>query len=299
MDKNHGLWYDCPMEKTRFIETEGLSKSYGPNTVLRDVTFHVDSGSILGLIGHNGAGKTTLMTILAGLRSYDGGSFSLNGAKISYLPDVPGFFDYLTCGEYLDFLTGALKTPAIRNRNELLALSGLPDNARIGALSRGMRQRLGIAAVLVNDPDVLLLDEPTSALDPAGRSELLAVLTKLRSEGKAIVLSSHILTDMEKICDEAVFLHQGVISRQVRVADLEKKNCWIVQLEKEVNDLPESGPFTVTSSDRRTLTIVFGDDLKESQDAAMRYLISLDAPILSIRNEASDLNGIFREVCGG
>ena len=214
------------------ISVQNIAKSFGENTVLKDVSLFVNEASIYGLIGHNGAGKTTLMSIMAGLSKADRGSYDYGGKRISYLPDSPGFFDYLTAGEYIQFLMSGTQIGSGPTKEELLRQVGLTGKIKISKMSRGMRQRLGIAAALVNDPDILLLDEPTSALDPAGRIELMQILGDLRRQGKSILLSTHILADMEKLCDKVGFLHKGIISRTVNVRDLNNRNAWIVQLNR-------------------------------------------------------------------
>jgi ABC-2 type transport system ATP-binding protein len=201
------------------IKVDNVYKAFTYNKVLRGVSFEVKSGSIYGLIGRNGAGKTTLMNIMSGLMEADSGSCSFtknNGkSRVGYLPDLPEFYDYLTTDEYLDFL---LMDENPKRRNELLELVSLPPNVRLKTMSRGMRQRLGIAAVLVNNPDIILLDEPTSALDPSGRNDVKNILMKLKEYGKTIILSTHILADMDSICDKAGFLNDVVIVREVDVA---------------------------------------------------------------------------------
>ena len=161
----------------------GIAKSFGDHSVLKDASFSVGKGEIYGLIGENGAGKTTLMNIISGLSAADAGSFfvgkeDLPLKRVGYLPDVPSFFDYLSTKEYIDFLLMNTRK-ANTKRDQLLTLVGLKGNERIRIMSRGMKQRLGIAAALVTNPDVLLLDEPTSALDPMGRHELMEIMKQL------------------------------------------------------------------------------------------------------------------------
>jgi ABC-2 type transport system ATP-binding protein len=280
------------------IEVKNIAKRFGNKEVLRDVSLSVPAGSIYGLIGHNGAGKTTLMTIMAGLCHADSGEVNYNGKNICYLPDVPRFFEHLSCGEYLDFLASALDGPQKRSREELLSLVGLEAKTKVGSMSRGMRQRLGIAAVLVNDPDVLLLDEPTSALDPSGRMELISILKKLRMEGKSILLSTHILADMESVCDEVAFLHKGIICKHLYIDDLQKTNSWVIEFEDSITSVEENDNFLISLSNEKTMIIQMPTDRKlESQSAVFEYLRKLNNPIKKIRNEFIDLDHIFQEVC--
>ena len=206
--------------------------------MLNGVSFSINNCEIYGLIGKNGAGKTTLMNIIAGLSKSDEGSYSIGEetatSSIGYLPDIPAFFDYLTAQEYIDFLLMNVDRTNER-KTHLLQLVGLKGNEKIKSMSRGMKQRLGVASALVTDPKVLLLDEPTSALDPQGRHELMEILKQLKADGRSIVLSTHILADMEMVCDKVGFLHDGVIKNEIRVSELlsGKQDSWEIEFETE------------------------------------------------------------------
>ena len=279
------------------ISVQNIAKSFGENTVLKDVSLFVNEASIYGLIGHNGAGKTTLMSIMAGLSKADRGSYDYGGKKISYLPDIPGFFDYLTTGEYIQFLMSGTRIGSGPTKEELLRQVGLTGKIKISKMSRGMRQRLGIAAALVNDPDILLLDEPTSALDPAGRIELMQILGDLRRQGKSILLSTHILADMEKLCDEVGFLYKGIISRTVNVRDLNNRNTWIVQLNRNPEEMDISCDQVSVIGDRQLRIVIDGDEHIKNQQNALKWLSSLNSMIVSVRNESRTLEDLFQEVC--
>ena len=222
------------------IHLKKISKSFDDKEVLKDITFDIKKGDIIGLVGKNGAGKTTLLTILVGLIDASSGQLYYNdlflkdaNIKIGYLPDVPEFFDYLTINEYINFLSQSLmKSNEI---DKLLKSVGLHKNVKIKTLSRGMRQRLGMAAVLVNDPDVIILDEPNSALDPEGRIEMASLLSLMKKEGKTIVLSTHILNDIEKICDTVVFLKDGCVSKIIDVNYFNKQCLIKLTFESPLN----------------------------------------------------------------
>ncbi|MBO7333857.1 MAG: ATP-binding cassette domain-containing protein, partial [Lachnospiraceae bacterium] len=201
------------------LEVKDIYKSYDNLSVLKGVSVTLMPGEIYGLIGRNGAGKTTLLNILSGLLKKDSGEvkYSPDNIKTGYLPDNPGLFEYLTAAEYLDFL---LRDGDPIRRNELLKLVDIPGNIKISKMSRGMKQRIGIAAALTDDPDIILLDEPTSALDPQGRMEVMKLLTALKASGKSVILSTHILADMEKICDRVGFLSDGIIKKEVTVSEI-------------------------------------------------------------------------------
>ena len=281
------------------IKVNNIKKSFTHHDVLKGVNLEIEEGSIYGLIGKNGAGKTTLMNILTGLLEADSGTFSFetNEKKVGYLPDLPAFYDYLNTDEYLDFLL-MHKNPV--RRNELLKLVNLPAGAKIKTLSRGMRQRLGIASVLVNDPDVILLDEPTSALDPAGRNDVKNILLELKEKGKTIILSTHILADMDSICDRAGFLSDGIIVKEVDVAVSRNSVEEMIVTFATEPDLDRLYTYVqkIFVMDPLTIRIVMDENDKlVSQKNILQGLSSLGQEITSISTNVNSLDGIFREVC--
>lgn len=284
------------------LEIEKITKSFGDHSVLREVSFSVEDGRIYGLIGKNGAGKTTLLRIAAGLLPADSGECRAGAAggkelaRVGYLPDIPSFFDDLSAKEYLDFLLMNGNLPgACARREDLLKLAGLKGKERIRRMSRGMKQRLGIAAALVSNPAVLLLDEPTSALDPEGRFEFMELLNGLKGRGKSIVLSTHILTDMERICDKAGFLHGGIIQREIKVHDMQEgdENRWEIVFESEVK-LPVYDKEKLSVSPARKGVYLFET---EEQKYLLAYLAKVPSQIRSIQNKRRSLDEIFQEVC--
>lgn len=220
------------------LEIQNLSKSFGNNKVIDDLSFSVPEHSIFGFIGKNGAGKTTTMKMVLGLLKADCGSISVCGEKVSfgqtktnryigYLPDVPEFYNYMRPKEYLKLcgeITG-LKKDKIKSRSEeLLALVGFQGiNKKIGSFSRGMKQRLGIAQALLNEPRLLICDEPTSALDPVGRKEILDILQQVKGK-TTVIFSTHILSDVERICDRVAVLDMGKIALSGTLSDLKSKH---------------------------------------------------------------------------
>lgn len=208
------------------LEIEGLSKSFGTSKVLKDLSFSVPEHSVFGFLGQNGAGKTTTMKLILGLLKPDNGIIRVFGRPVSYgetatnqmigyLPDVPEYYGYMTPLEYLTLcgqVTGLSANDTRKRSHSLLELVGLPvSRKRIGGFSRGMKQRLGIAQALLNQPRLLICDEPTSALDPVGRKEILDILSRV-TEHTTVLFSTHILSDVEKICSEAAILHKGSIA---------------------------------------------------------------------------------------
>jgi ABC-2 type transport system ATP-binding protein len=205
------------------IESKALTKKFNGIVAVDELCLNVPEGSIYGFLGPNGAGKTTTIKMLTGLSKPTNGMIKICGKEVSFgslknrrdigfLPDVPNFYDWMRPEEFLIF-TGELFSidkkvlnKRIENILELVGLSGVKK--RIGSFSRGMKQRLGIAQALINEPKVVFLDEPTSALDPIGRKEVMDVILKLSGK-MTVFLSSHILTDIERVCDRVVIIDKG------------------------------------------------------------------------------------------
>jgi len=218
------------------IETRGLTKQFGTYKAVNDLNLTVPSGAICGFLGRNGAGKTTTIKMLVGLAKPTSGTISLQGrerkfgfcnnSNIGYLPDVPNFYSYMTAGEYLNFCGRlyAMEEKKRRGRvEELLKLVDLRGvKTRIAGFSRGMKQRLGIAQALMNEPEVIFLDEPVSALDPIGRHEVMNLIRSLRGT-VTVFLSTHILSDVESVCDYALIIEKGKLLLEDTVENIKKQ----------------------------------------------------------------------------
>jgi ABC-2 type transport system ATP-binding protein len=207
------------------IAVEQLGKRFGRQVAVADVSFSVPKGEIFGFVGPNGAGKTTTIRVLATLTPADRGRATIGGipvgedpaavrALVGYMPDFFGVYDRLTSEEYLEFYAACHGIPRSRRRrvaSELLDLVDLGDRreAQVDTLSRGMKQRLCLARALVHDPSVLLLDEPASGLDPRARVEMRELILELRRMGKTILVSSHILPELEELCTWVGFIDHG------------------------------------------------------------------------------------------
>lgn len=216
------------------LRIEGLYKRFGDKEVLRGLDLSVPEHSIFGFIGKNGAGKTTTMKTVLGLLKADMGEIFVNGERVlygktdtnryvGYLPDVPEFYSFMTAKEYLRFcgeITGMSQKENASRTDALLSLVGLSkETHRIAGFSRGMKQRLGIAQALLNKPKLLICDEPTSALDPVGRKEILDILLAVK-EQTTVLFSTHILSDVERICTDVAFLNEGTAILQGKPADI-------------------------------------------------------------------------------
>src|SRR5208283_2438295 len=207
------------------VATVGLTRAYGSLVALNSLDLSIQKGDLFGFIGSNGAGKTTTLRILATFLAPSSGTARILGYDvvrdadavrhiIGYMPDFFGVYKDMEVTEYLDFFGACYKIPAGRREktvNDVLELVGLSEKkgALIGALSRGMQQRLGLARVLIHDPQVLLLDEPASGLDPRARIEMMAILQELQRLGKTIIISSHILSELQTLCNRVAIIEKG------------------------------------------------------------------------------------------
>jgi ABC-2 type transport system ATP-binding protein len=207
------------------VQTLGLTRVYGALIALSNLDLTVQRGDLFGFIGSNGAGKTTTLRILATFLTPSAGRALIFGKDvvaeadavrhiIGYMPDFFGVYKDMEVTEYLDFFGACYKIPAAKRERtvaDVLELVGLSDKkgALIGALSRGMQQRLGLARVLIHDPQLLLLDEPASGLDPRARIEMMAILQELQRMGKTIIISSHILSELQTLCNRVAIIEKG------------------------------------------------------------------------------------------
>src|SRR6476620_9520620 len=208
------------------VEVESVRVRFGKLLAVRDVSLSLAGGTLLGLIGPNGAGKTTLLRTLAGLQPPTRGTIEVLGQPLSpdslhqigFTPDVPPVYDELTVRQFLQFVGKGYDLPPseIRERTDFwLEKVWLADRAdqKIKGLSRGMKQRLGIARTLLPNPALILLDEPAAGLDPAGRVQFRQLLADLRDQGKTIIISSHILADMDEYCTHIAIMSGGAIQQ--------------------------------------------------------------------------------------
>jgi ABC-2 type transport system ATP-binding protein len=220
------------------ISCAGLTKRYGDVLALDQLSLDVPSGSIFGFLGPNGAGKTTALRLFTGLAAPTSGSATVAGIdvasggvnlhrRISFLDQSPQYYGWMRGRELLQFVGElfGLRGATLRSQvDEALALAGLTEgaNRRIGGYSGGMRQRLGLAQALINQPEVLFLDEPVSALDPEGRHDILAVIAGLRGKS-TVLMSSHVLADVERVCDAVAILDHGRLIVSSTVANLQDR----------------------------------------------------------------------------
>jgi len=307
------------------IETRYLTKVYRDLVALDKLSLTIDQGDIYGFIGPNGAGKTTTIRILATLlRPTSGQAFvcgySVNGQakhirrKIGYVPDEFGVYEDMTVNEYLEFfaslyeIIGKDRKRVIRDVLELTDLS-YKQTAEVDSLSRGMRQRLALARVLIHDPDVLLLDEPASGLDPRARIEIRELLKELRNMGKTILISSHILSELRELCNKVGIIERGKLlfsgSVDEILAKVRSNDVALVQ----VREAPEQAAAALLEHDLITRAEVLADRegwievelAKGADDVSFvtRLLIERSFSVLSIREQEIDLEEAFMQVTKG
>jgi ABC-2 type transport system ATP-binding protein len=240
------------------IEAKGLTKNYGSTVAVDHISFAVGRGEIFGLLGPNGAGKTTTILMLLGLTEISGGKISVLGfdpareplsvkRRVGYLPDTVGFYDQLTAGDNLRYtarLIGFAKADREKRIADALARVGLSDfsDKHVGTFSRGMRQRLGLAEILMKGAQVAILDEPTTGLDPHATAELLGIIRAFKSEGVSVLLSSHMLERVQSICDRVALFSGGRIALMGTVPELGRQvlgGGYVVDIEADGAGLAE------------------------------------------------------------
>ena len=306
------------------VVTENLTKKYGEFIALDSLSLTVDRGSILGFIGHNGAGKTTTIRILVGQARPTSGRATIAGADcvrearrvkqlVGYMPDRFGSYDNMRVREYLDFFGAAF---GIRRKDRVKRIDEVLDitNARymqdryVEALSHGMQQRIGIARTLLHDPEVLILDEPANGLDPEARIEMRKILLRLAGLGKTLLVTSHILPELSRICDQVAILHRGQlkafgtldeVTRQVQqtrmievqLASAEQLDAAASVLTNILDDASDISPSAAEA------TVRFRSGKLDSElGQVLKQLVQADIPVTQFREVAGDLEEAFLSV---
>ena len=305
------------------VKASGLVKRYDRTIAVGRLDLDVEEGEIFGLVGPNGAGKTTTLRILSTLLVPDAGDAEIAGASVrrnpndvrrvlGFMPDSFGVYDDMKVWEYLDFFARCYGIPAARRRRmigDLLDLVDLGDkrDAYVQSLSRGMQQRLCLAHTLVHDPQVLLLDEPASGLDPRARVELRELLRELRSLGKTILISSHILPELEELCTSVAIIDRGQVLAQGRVAEIEKRLRFGAVLRVKLlleGEALEAARDRLAEDDDVASAVLLEDGTIElgfrgDDEATARLLketVAAGLPVVSFSRAASDLEELFLQV---
>jgi ABC-2 type transport system ATP-binding protein len=287
------------------VETSNLVKRYGDTTALDGIDLNVGQGLVYGLIGPNGAGKTTLLGILSGLRTPTAGSVNVASENFAVLPDSPAFDPWLTAYEVVDLARNLAPTNVPKDAVEdVLEQAGLTEAAqrKVSGFSRGMLQRLGIAATVVGGPDLLLLDEPAAALDPAGRREVLDLVTGMR--GRATVMfSSHILDDVQEVCDEIGILRRGQLvydgPLEGLIARQSPQARYVVETRGDAAGLAHhllSQPWVVMAAAGDSSVTLESESLRAAEANLAGVLGDFGQPIVSMSPLTRSLEEIFLEV---
>ncbi|MGD1000612.1 MAG: ABC transporter ATP-binding protein [Candidatus Brocadiia bacterium] len=304
------------------VEIERLFVSYGRTLAVRDISFAVSKGEVFGFIGPNGAGKTTTIKVLATLLRPSGGFARIDGMdvtkepqkirrRIGYVPDFFGVYDDLTTSDYLHFFAAAYRVDHGRRMavvEDVLALTDLTGkkDSPVDALSRGMKQRLGLARILIHDPDLLLLDEPASGLDPRARIEMRELLKELQKMGKTIIISSHILHELSQICTRIGIIEAGRLVAEGSLTDIYRRldlkrviHVQIVNLSEAMLQSIRAIPGVASAEpaiDR--LSIHIREDVIQVEDLLIR-LHQLGARVRMYQPEAMDMETVFMKLTEG
>jgi len=300
------------------LKIENLCKSFGTHKVIDDLSFSVDEHTIYGFLGQNGSGKTTTMKMILGLLKADSGTITVCGEKVTYgetktnkyigfLPDVPEFYGYMKPKEYLNLcgeITGLTKGAIKEKSEELLNLVGLTEvNRKISGFSRGMKQRLGIAQALLNEPRILICDEPTSALDPIGRKDILDILLSIKDK-TTVIFSTHILSDVERVCENIGVINEGKIAISGNINALKEVNrndAIYIEFESEkdrelaYSHLEKLEGIKEIFVEKNSITVKV-NDVKKTGNSIIHKLVGEQLYILKYEILEPTLESIFMEV---
>ncbi|HEV8081274.1 MAG TPA: gliding motility-associated ABC transporter ATP-binding subunit GldA [Chitinophagaceae bacterium] len=297
------------------IEVSNLTKIYGQQKAIDNISFKIDKAEIVGFLGPNGAGKSTTMKIITGYLEADNGNAFVSGLnvqsdkletkrKIGYLPEGNPLYYEMYVREYLEFIANVHQIKNIKNRiEEVIALTGLTVESKktIGQLSKGYKQRVGLAAALIHDPEVLILDEPTSGLDPNQIVEIRDVIKNL-GKNKTVLFSSHILQEVEAICDRVIIINKGNIVADDQLSNLQKANktshAVIVQFKEAIDkDLLEN---IIEVSAVQQLATGNWQLATTNPESVRKQLLELSLQhnlnIVSLQSENSSLEEVFRSL---
>jgi ABC-2 type transport system ATP-binding protein len=298
------------------ITAERLTKVYHKTAAVKELNLHIPAGTVYGFLGPNGAGKTTTIRLLLGLIRPTAGSARVLGhdivhgrrqiaAQVGAMVETPAFYTYLSGLDNLRVLAGSGgPTLAPARYDHLLELVGLRRRARdkVKTYSLGMKQRLGVAAALLNNPKVVFLDEPTNGLDPAGTVEMRQLILRLGQEGRTVFLSSHLLHEVEQVCSEVAIVKDGATVRQGRVRDLlaaEGKSVFALEarpLERALAVLREHPRLGAIAQDRGQIHV---SARPEEVPHVVRALVRANVDVFQVIARQPSLESLFLEITGG
>jgi len=304
------------------IETKNLTKNYGTLTAVDDLNLTIKNGDIFGFIGPNGAGKTTTMRILVTLLEPTRGSAFIDGLNVAkegkkvrrlvgYMPDFMGVYDDLKVFEYLEFFAAAFGIDRKKRKSIVEGVLELTDleskkSATVDSLSRGMQQRLGLARVLIHDPKVLILDEPASGLDPRARIEIRELLRELKRMGKTIMISSHILSELEEICDHVGIIEHGKLVFSGTLEEIRPRLGIESKVRVKVADHQDKAIELLSALPQIRQVQALGDEIavtfhegKHANGIVARTLVNADLDIISLQPERLKLDDAFLQLTKG
>ena len=304
------------------IETKNLTKNYGNLIAVDDLNLTIQDGDIFGFIGPNGAGKTTTMRMLVTLLEPTRGKAFINGLDVTkegkkvrrivgYMPDFMGVYDDLKVFEYLEFFAAAFGIERSKRKSIVEGVLELTDlqskrSFAVDSLSRGMQQRLGLARVLIHDPKVLILDEPASGLDPRARIEIRELLRELKRMGKTIMISSHILSELEEVCDHVGIIEHGRLVFSGTLDEIHHRLGVQSKVRVRVANNQDKAVELLSALPQIRQVQTFGDHIAvtfhENQDGdgiIARTLVNADLDIISIQPERLKLDEAFLQLTKG
>jgi len=298
------------------IKIEQVSKFYGSQKALDQVSFEIGTGELVGFLGPNGAGKSTLMKIITGYLSSDGGTVSINGqivetknvairSQIGYLPENNPLYTDLYVREYLEMVAGFYQLPDKKEQvAKMVELTGLKteQHKKIGALSKGYRQRVGLAQALIHDPSVLILDEPTTGLDPNQLEEIRQLIRTI-STNKTVMLSTHIMQEVEAICSRVIIINKGTLVAdgsidQLKGGQFAQKQTVFVEFDKSPNleALRKIQGLRKIEPINSTTFIAESDGSTDLRPSLFHFAVQNQLVLLSLKEQQQSLENVFQDL---
>ncbi len=303
------------------IQVNNITKLYGTQKALNNVSFEVASNQIVGFLGPNGAGKSTMMKILTGYIPQTEGSASICGfdvatqsldvrKQIGYLPEHNPLYLDMYVKEFLEFTGNIYKLKNIKNRvAEMIGMTGLEveQNKKIGALSKGYRQRVGIAQAMIHNPNVLIMDEPTTGLDPNQLEEIRTLIKNLGKQ-KTVMLSTHIMQEVEAICDQVIIINKGQIVANDQTKNLQKNTTQqliTVEFDKDVSEaqllnidlIEQAKPVTLNGEEiNKTTWLLTSNSTQDVRKAIFNFAVANNLSVLTLNKEEQKIEDVFKEL---
>jgi ABC-2 type transport system ATP-binding protein len=298
------------------IKISGVSKFYGKQIALDHVSFEIGTGELVGFLGPNGAGKSTLMKIVTGYLAADGGSIEINGAlvetkntfiraQIGYLPENNPLYTDLYVREYLEMVAGFYQ---LQDKKEqvlkMVELTGLKDeqHKKIGSLSKGYRQRVGLAQALIHDPAVLILDEPTTGLDPNQLEEIRQLIRKI-SANKTVMLSTHIMQEVEAVCSRVLIINKGKLVAdgsidQLKTGQFDQKQTVLVEFDKtpDMNALRTMSGVHKIEQTGKSSFLAESENNIDIRPLLFQFAVSNGIVLLTLKEQQQSLENVFQEL---